>query len=61
MELVEEEVLDALRPTAAHGSRPQVAAQRRQLAAERDHLQLEHEPGRETKETDRVDHHGDET
>lgn len=42
VELVQEEVLDALSAPAAHSARPQVAAESRELAAERDHLKLEH-------------------
>lgn len=44
VEFVKEQVFDALRSPAAHGARPQVPAERGKLAAEGDHLQLEHEP-----------------
>lgn len=44
MELVKEEVFDALRSAAAHGARPQVAAEGSELAAEGDYLELEHQP-----------------
>lgn len=44
VELVQEKVLNALRSPAAHGTTPQVAAQSGELAAQRDNLELEHEP-----------------
>lgn len=44
MELVKKEVLDTLRAAAAHGPSPQVSAKSGELAAERDHLELEHQP-----------------
>ena len=50
VEFVQEEVLDALRAAAAHGPGPQVAAQGGELAAQRDHLQLEHQPAKEGRE-----------
>lgn len=47
MELVEEEVFDPFRAPPSHGAGPQVAAEGGELAAEWDHLELEHEPGKQ--------------
>lgn len=46
VELVQEEILDPFCAPPSHGASPQVTAEGGQLTAERDHLELEHEPGR---------------